>query len=405
MTSSRQTHWYMDGVASWFTGVGIQGTLYPWLIAVELGESALRVGAAQTASMLPALLLMLLGGAFADRHDCRRILLQLHWMSSVPPLALALALAAGYRSYTSIVLYAIAMGCLAAFAIPARDSLLSRVAGSNLQRAVTLTITVQTVVQIVGTVIGGAAAALGAPWVLIIQAVANALGAIACWRLLPAPPAPRAPPGHATGRLTEIAAGLRELLETPRLLAVSLLNVWIGLLFLGAFMVAMPLIVRDVYDGSAPEIAAINGSMMLGMVAGAAGLLARGGVRRLGRAVVLSLAVGGAMLIGVSLGPPLAVVYGLIFLFGLGGGVAMPSSQTLVQEAAPASHRARILSVYRLSFMGAAPVGAFAMGALAERLGPLQAIAIPGASMLLVLAFTLFTSDVWRYGTAAPKGG
>ena len=45
MSDRRQRAWYLAGVVSWFVGAGTQGTLYPWLIAVVLGESAFRVGA------------------------------------------------------------------------------------------------------------------------------------------------------------------------------------------------------------------------------------------------------------------------------------------------------------------------------------------------------------------------
>ena len=162
-------------------------------------------------------------------------------------------------------------------------------------------------------------------------------------------------------------------------------------------MVAVPLLVRDVYGGSSAEIAAINGSMLLGMLAGSGGLLARGGVRRQGRAMMLSLVGGGLVLMAVSLGPPLPVVYVLIFLFGLGGGVATPVARTLVQEAAPSTRRGRILSAYNFGFIGAAPIGALAMGGLVGWLGPLAAIAIPGALMLGVTAAAALASDIWEF--------
>jgi MFS family permease len=384
----------MLGVGCWFLGAGTQGTLFPWLITVVLAEDAFRVGAAQTLAMLPALLLILVGGAYADRHDGRRVLIALHCLACVPPLVLAAALSAGHQSYSAILAYAVAMGALTAFIVPARDSLLSRVAGTDLQRTVTLTILLQTIAQVVGTAIAGTAAALGAPGVLFCQAIANLAGAFASWRLLPAPPSSSAP---SRGQLAEIGAGLRELVETRRLLTVTLLAVSIGVLFLGPFLVGLPLMVRDLYAGSAPEIAGINAAMMLGMLTGAGGLLARGGVRRQGRAVLVSLLAGATALLGVSFGPPLPVVYGLVFLFGVGGGVATPAGRTLVQEAAPESHRARILSAYSMGFMGAAPIGAFAAGLLAEAFGPLTAIAVPAASMGMVIALTLFASDAWHW--------
>ena len=89
-----------------------------------LGESAFRVGAAQTFGMLPALGLMLLGGAVADRNDGRRLLVRVHLLAMLPPLGLAIALLQGHRSYESVLVYAVALSAIAAFGIPARDALL-----------------------------------------------------------------------------------------------------------------------------------------------------------------------------------------------------------------------------------------------------------------------------------------
>jgi MFS family permease len=387
--------WYLGALVGWFVGSGAQATLFPWLVAVLLSESAVRVGAAQTLAMLPALLLVLPGGVVADRSDGRSLLIRLHALAAVPPAALAIALAQGHRSYAAVLAYAIAMGAISALAIPTRDALLSRVGGPDLQRAVTLSIALQVASQIAGTLVGGLAATWGAPSVLAVQAGANLAGALASRRLPPASPSPSA--SSRTGRWAEIREGFRELVRTPRLLPVTLLFASVGLLFLGAFLVAMPLVVRDAYAGSSVEIAAANGSMMAGMFAGSGALLVRGGARHEGRALILSLVGGALALAGISLGPPLPVVYGLVFAFGVGGGIAMPVGRTLIQEAAPETHRGRVLSVYNLAFLGSAPLGAFGMGLLVEGVGALSAMLAPGVGMLLVVAAALSASEVWRF--------
>ena len=392
----------MGGLAAWFAGSGTQGTLFQWLITVLLAESALRVGTAQTVAMLPGLLLIVIGGTISDRSDGRRLLVALHALATLPPLALAFAIARGHASYGAVVAYAVAMAVISALAIPTRDALLSRVAGPDVQRAVTLSILLQVTSQVVGTLVAGTAALYGAPSILVFQAAANGLGAICCARLSPAPPVEARASG--SGRLTEMLDGFAEVARTPTLLPVTLLSASIGLLFLGSFLVAMPLVIREVYGGSSLEIAAVNGSMMVGMFAGTAGLLARGGLRRQGRALILSLVLGAAALSAVALGPPLPVVYGLIFCFGVGGGVAMPAGRTLVQEAAPPSHRARVLSVYSLGMMGSAPIGAFAMGALVDATAPLPAMLAPGIGMAAVVVAALALSDTWRFRARGAEG-
>jgi MFS family permease len=144
--------------------------------------------------------------------------------------------------------------------------------------------------------------------------------------------------------------------------------------------------------------------MMLGMLGGTGLLFARGGVERQGRALILSLMVGAFVLAGFSLAPPEPALYAMIVMFGAGGGIAMPTGRTLVQEAASANQRARVLSIYSLGFMGAAPFGALSMGFLAEAFGARTAVLVPAALMLTALAATTLLTDIWSFtSSSAPR--
>src|SRR5882672_12381292 len=67
--------WFIAGVSSWFTAVGMQSVLFSWLVVGVLHAKAEWVGITQSAMMLPSLLLILLGGAVADRYDRRTLLI------------------------------------------------------------------------------------------------------------------------------------------------------------------------------------------------------------------------------------------------------------------------------------------------------------------------------------------
>ena len=74
----------------------------------------------------------------------------------------------------------------------------------------------------------------------------------------------------------------------------------------------------------------------------------------------------------------------------------MPMSRTLMQEVAPPEQRARVMSFYAFSFMGAGPLGTLFCGYLSALIGPQMAIVTCGALMLgVVLLVTLF-SALWR---------
>jgi MFS-type transporter involved in bile tolerance (Atg22 family) len=74
------------------------------------------------------------------------------------------------------------------------------------------------------------------------------------------------------------------------------------------------------------------------------------------------------------------------------GGIVMAMSRTILQEAAPASHRARILSIFSLANMGGMPLGALIMGFAAEYWGVEGAVLVAMTGILVsVLGVGLFT--------------
>src|SRR5712692_4802219 len=127
--------WFIAGVSSWFTAVGMQSVLFSWLVVGELHAEAKWVGIAQSAMMLPSLLLILLGGAVADRHDRRTLLIALHLIATLFSASLVTVVVSGKLSLPVLLVYALSMGSVQAFVMPARDALLSEVSGPHLIRA------------------------------------------------------------------------------------------------------------------------------------------------------------------------------------------------------------------------------------------------------------------------------
>ncbi len=387
----RDYGWFGAGVAAWFGSFGMQGVLFAWLLVGELGEPAERVGFAQTATMLPSLLLLLVGGATADRSDTRRLLIALHAVALVPPLALAWVVWSGQLSFAGLFAYGLAMGTISAFIMPARDTLLSRVAGADMMRAVTGITAVQFGSQALGAVSAGLARFLGSPLTLALQGLVVGSGALTTTRVPPAPPHPREGP-HTTA-LREIADGLREVARTPNLRAPVTLVLGVGLFFIGPFLVCFPLLVRDYYQGGVGELSIVNMLFPIGTITGSLVLRARGGVERKGRAALLALATGASFLGAIGSGLPFPVFIAAILGWGLAGSIFINCCRTLVQEAAPSAHRARVLSIFQLGFIGAGPVGASLAGLLAGELGTLVTLRLFSAAMLtFVTAMWLLTN-------------
>jgi MFS family permease len=394
---ARAFPWYLAGIVSWFASFGMQTIVFPWLVTVVLDEPPARVGIAQMSLMAPSILFMLLGGAVADRADCRRLLVRGHLLVALPPLFLGLAIARGWLAYGGLIAYGLAVGTLGAFVIPARDAILTRVAGAGLGRAVAVMTATQFAAQLCGIAAGAAAGAVGAPALLTVQAALLALGGLAAGRLPAAPPAAHAP---GQGRLAAMRDGLRAAVRSDLVWPVLVANLAVGVLYVGAFLVLLPLIVRDGYAGGSAELSLVSFGFWGGTIAATLAQIRLGALRRPGRAIMVALALGAGVLAAMAWPGPFPAFLFLCLVWGLGAGVVMTQGRTIVQAAAPETHRARILSLFQLGLMGGAPLGALVIGYLAAFTGPRAAAVYPAGCMLLVLAGLLARSRLWQRGEA-----
>jgi MFS family permease len=384
--------WYIGGIGTWFAAFGMQGVIFSWLVVGELRAEARWVGVAQSASMLPNVLLILLGGAVADRVDRRRLLIGLHIGAALLSAVLLGVVWSGQLSLPFLIVFALGMGTVTAFVLPARDSLLSEVvADRDMLRAVTGMTLTQWSAQALGALAAGSARWIGILPAIALQGGALLAGAPTLRRLPPAPPRGGAPERDLNAR--DLAVGVREVWHSPDLLPLVLLVAAVGVLFIGPFMVVFPLLIRDFYGGDELLFGLVQAVFPIGTIIGSLALLLVGGIRRKGMAQLLSLLCGSLCLGVISLGLPFFATLVAIALWGVGASVFMNAGRTVFQERATESNRARVLSVYSLGFMGSAGlVGAPLAGALVELVGPLRTCLIDAAAMLVVVALaTLFT--------------
>ena len=389
---------HLLGVGAWFWSVGLQFVLVPTAVVVVLGGSALDLGAAQLAMFLPNLLLLLLGGVLADKRDGRVWLLQWHVMAMLPPLWMAFRLWSGQFQYSDLILYALAMGAVTAFVMPARDAMLTRVAASDLQRGVLLVLFVQFATQIGGYVLAGALALAAPVWSLAAaQLLCLGAGAAALAAMHPLAPQPSAAPDTApASQMTAFMEGWRAVWRSPRLYPVMLAMSAVGLFFIGAFLVMLPIMATTKFGGGQFEISLTSLCFWGGTIITTVILMLRRPIARRGRAMCISLSFGTVILAATSFAPNFASLCALCILWGMNAGVTMVMSRTVVQTKAPARLRARVLALYSLSFMGGAPAGALGMGLIIEMVGLDWSPFLPAAAMLVFLAWLMRTSPLWR---------
>ncbi|MCB1646546.1 MAG: MFS transporter [Pseudomonadales bacterium] len=386
--------WYLTSTGCYLIPGGIQQVLFPWLVAVYLAETPERLGFAQMASQLPMVVLILWGGLIGDRLDQRKLLIGLQLALAVPPLVMAVFTFNNLVFYEMLVIWVFIAGTLGAFNQPARDALLNRVAGPDIQRVVTLSVGIQFGVQIFGFLLGSTAEKFGPTLLLVTQSSLMIMAAALTARIPPLPPLPERPRRHP---LREIQEGLVIALSSKVIRPAIILTMSVGIFFAGAYMVLLPLIVRDVYGGGAQGIALAFACNMLGTVTTIIVMMKMGGINRPGRAMITVGCISSCILFCLQFGMPAWAFYAVVYLWGMCGGISMTMSRAVVQEAAPETHRARIMSVYSLGMMGGMPIGSVILGWAAGTFGAREAVLIPSLGMLAVIAYLRLGTDMWHF--------
>ena len=390
----RPLHYYLLGTGSWFLSVGIQGVMFAWLVTMVLRESPSRVGIAQMTLLLPGTLLILAGGSVADRYGGRRVAAWAQSAATLAPLMLLALVLTDQMTFAGLLAYAWVMGCAQAFVTPARDGLLNHVADGRIQRTVMLASIAQFGTSILGFLIASSADVVGPALILGIQVLILAAG-VAGFRSI-AQPRRTLSDDPASTLLASVIEGAKTVLQHRQLRLVALQNVAMALFFMGSYIVTLPLLLREVFDGSATDLGLMNVCNSIGLVLAIFALLRRGDVGRQGRALILAQFVGAIVLGAVALAPSFATLLLMVFVWGACGGVAMTMSRTIMQEQAPDGQQGRVMGFHSFSFMGAGPLGALGSGYLVDQFGAQSALGISATGMLGVMLVIGFRSSLWN---------
>ena len=378
--------------------LGIGQLLLPWLLAIYLGESATRIGLAQMIAQLPVVLLVLWGGWLGDRMDQRRLLIYLTGIMAIPPLILAAIFYWGSVTYSVVVLYSVIMGCFMAFVQPARDALVNRVAGQRVQQVVTITVGLQWGVQIVGFAIGSTADAVG-PTILLLLITLFMGAATLAVKLIP--PLEAIENTVKEGIISQIKDGLVIAWDDLKIRTAMLQILALAVFFSGAYLVLLPVMIRELYGGGSLGLAGGFGFNLAGTVLATLILMKTGRVRYPGRALMLGTLLSCSFLLALTLPLVHWLFYLVLFFWGAGGGLIVIMSRSIVQENAPETHRARIMSIFSLAMMGGSPIGSLLMGLLIDQVGVHMATLFPVIGMIVTALCLAVKLPLWGIQSAS----
>jgi MFS family permease len=411
---------YLLVQCSWFMAFGLQMVLFPYLITGQkhLHLGGLELGLANMALSGPSVIFLLLGGVVAERADGKRLLILLHLLAAGPALALAAFVWKGTLTYPAMIAYGLTIGTVGAFMMPARDSIVNEVverrarvgSGVTLQLGVTLATMAQFLAQIGGLIIGGYAdkmtkmpdwmggfgiGPIPAQQLLLIQGCVLSLGAIfALWlgkgrQLLSSS-------RGIKSAFADIADGFSAVRSDGKLWAMTALMFGVGIFVIGAFLVVLPIVNRDVYGFGPDGIRDMFVTFWMGAFVSSVVLSIFKRIKRQGRLLLMAQLLASISILLMMWPIPHWGFLAIVFVWGLAAGISIAMSRSIVQDAAPKEKLARVLSIYQLGFMAGAPFGAALMGALVDLFGPQKIAIVPAGGMIALVIWMIFFTPVWN---------
>jgi len=381
-------------------GVSFAGSMITYVAipfqVYELTGSTLAVGLLGIVEIVPLLVTALVGGALADAHDRRRMVL----VADSALLALSLVLVANALLDEPQVwlLFVVAAGMSAAGGLqrPSLDAMLPRlVPREELAAASALDGVRGTAGQIAGPAIAGvliATAGLGATYAIDAATFLVSLAALMRMRAMP-PPAEAAPPSVARIREGWRYAGSRREL-------VGSYAVDINAMLFGIPIALFPA-VADRFGG--PEHL---GLLYAAGPAGAAALTLASGwmsrVRRHGKAIAVSAGAYGAAIVLFGLSDSLPLALAALAAAGMADMSSVIFRQTLWNQTIPDHMRGRLAGIEQLSYSIGPTLGTARSGTVASvTTVPFSIVSGGTVCMLGTVALCALLPRFWRYEAEA----
>jgi MFS family permease len=383
------------------SGLGTQATLValPYQLYVET-RSAFMTGLLGAVEIVPLVSMSLFGGALADRHDRRRILLAVQ--GALVVTAGLLALLAFLGSPPIVALYVLG-GLLAGFAAVqnvVRSAILPNLVAPELVNpAIALNFGLTQLTYVIGPGLGGlmiGLAGVGAAYT--VQAVTCLAMVAAAAAMSPQPPIGRTG-AEPQAVLRSIAEGLRFVRGNQALLgsfAIDLLAMTFGMP-----RALFAVLAVSVYGAGAEGTGLLYAAVAAGATIAAllTGWIAH--ARRLGRIVIWAVGVWGAAIAFAGLAGSIWLAAGLLAVAGAADSVSAVCRSAINQNVTPDHLRGRMSAVFMLVVASGPRLGDVEAGAVAAVGGVRFSVVSGGVACLAGVAlFVVLFPALARYDAA-----
>jgi MFS family permease len=236
---------------------------------LALTGSAVDVGLVLAANALPRVVLLLVGGVWADRLPRQLVMVGCDVLNGVLQAALAILFLTGNAELWHLLVVAALSGATSAFFIPAANGLMPQVVSApRLQQANALMNLSQSVTWVVGPTVSGLIVATGGPgWVFALDAISFAISAVSLLAM-------RLPPLFTPERrafLDDLVHGWREVTARSWFMA-GLVVFALGNMASASFQVLGPVVADRELGGASAWGFILTGGALGGLAGGAVAL-------------------------------------------------------------------------------------------------------------------------------------
>jgi predicted MFS family arabinose efflux permease len=374
----------VSNTGSWLANLTVPYVLY------DLTHSALWVGLAALAQFLPGVVMAPYGGALADRHDRRRVLLATQAGLVASAVALWALWASGVHDRYAILALVALAGTFQGLNLPAWQAFVhDLVPRQDLASAVGLNSLQLNAARAIGPAVAGVLlATLGPGWAFLFNAASFAFVIAALLLVHTTVVIPRQPRSSA---LKGFVSAVRYVGGQPGIQSAILVSVLVGVLGNPVFGFTV-VFAGGVFHVGPVGLGLLNAVLGIGSVIAALIVTSsRGSLGRTVRWAFLLFALG----MGGFAAAPNAWIGG--FALAVVGGcflAVISSANTAMQLIVADDMRGRVLAVRIMFFTLSFPVGALSQGWVSDRIGPRAAVLGAAGVMLLVGLFLA----LWRGG-------
>ncbi|CAN5862622.1 MFS transporter [soil metagenome] len=379
-------------------GTWIQKVAQSWLIlaltksafssheAPNRTMSAFYLGLDDFLGQLPILLLTLIGGVIADRHDRRRLLISSQYVQMATAFTLAALVFTDAVRIWHILALSFTAGLAQAFGGPAYQSLVpSLVDRKDLPNAIALNSIQFNLARVIGPLLaGGMMAAFGIALCFGINGLSFlvVILALVSLRVKHIRPTERKP------MLQELQGGLAYVRSQPAIMGLTVLaflTTFLGL----PLLTFLPIFASEIFAGDVSRYTVMMAYSGAGAVVGALVIAWLGRFKRMGLTLLLVQLAFGALVTAFAVSRVLWLSHLLLFLDGAALVMVFSLTASLVQLIVPDHLRGRVVSIYMVAFRGGMPLGSLWGGYAASLTSAPFVLAVNGGLVSLVSVYFL----------------